>query len=373
MTNDYLAKQNPHPRDAHIHFDEGPHKYTIDGINGVTADTEFTSVTTFIHQHFEHFDAKKVIEGMMRNQKKWNDPVANAKYYGKTAEEIEQMWADAGKDASTKGTAMHHQIECFYNTPPAAAPTDSTADVTPEFEYFLNFNQEHVTRDDATLRPYRTEWTVFQEHPVSLDCALSSDNQSPHQSPHQSSEAPAVGGRNPHQEYVTRDDATLRPYRTEWTVFHEEAQIAGSIDMVYEVVEEQDPPSTPHQSSVAPVVVGLAPPTGLLNEVPPSGGGTPLAIYDWKRCREIIKTNRAGKFATHPAIEHIPDTNFWHYALQLNTYKYILQTKYGKTITDLYLIVLHPDAQNYQRVKLPDLQTEVAELFEERIRQNKKA
>jgi len=311
--NDYLAKQNPHPRDAHIHFDEGPHKYTIDGINGVTADTEFTSVTTFIHQHFEHFDAKKVIEGMMRNQKKWNDPVANAKYYGKTAEEIEQMWADAGKDASTKGTAMHHQIECFYNTPPAAAPTDSTADVTPEFEYFLNFNQEHVTRDDATLRP---------------------------------SEAPAVGGRNPHQEHITGEDATLRPYRTEWTVFHEEAQIAGSIDMVYEVVEEQDPPS---------------------------GGGTPLAIYDWKRCREIIKTNRAGKFATHPAIEHLPDTNFWHYALQLNTYKYILQTKYGKTITDLYLIVLHPDAQNYQRIKLPDLQTEVAELFEERIRQNKKA
>ena len=319
QTNDYLAKQNPHPRDAHIHFDEGPHKYTIDGINGVTADTEFTSVTTFIHQHFEHFDAKKVIEGMMRNQKKWNDPVANAKYYGKTAEEIEQMWADAGKDASTKGTAMHHQIECFYNTPPAAAPLAVAPATTAEVPTLYQHNHP----------------AVGGRTPPGL-----------------SNEVPPLGGGTPpefeyfmnfNQEHVTRDDATLRPYRTEWTVFHEEAQIAGSIDMVYEVVEEQDPPSTP------------------------------LAIYDWKRCREIIKTNRAGKFATHPAIEHIPDTNFWHYALQLNTYKYILQTKYGKTITDLYLIVLHPDAQNYQRVKLPDLQTEVAELFEERIRQNKKA
>jgi hypothetical protein len=93
-------------------------------------------------------------------------------------------------------------------------------------------------------------------------------------------------------------------------------------------------------------------------------------IYDWKRCREITKTNRANKSATHPAIEHLPDTNFWHYALQLNIYKYILQTKYGKTVTDLYLVVLHPEAQNYQRVKLPDLQTEVHELFEERIRTN---
>ena len=26
-----LAKQNPHERDAHISFEEGPHIYTIDG------------------------------------------------------------------------------------------------------------------------------------------------------------------------------------------------------------------------------------------------------------------------------------------------------------------------------------------------------
>ena len=227
VANDYLAKQNPHPRDAHIHFDEGPHKYTIDGINGVTADTEFTSVTTFIHQHFEHFDAKKVIAGMMHNQKKWNDPVANAKYYGKTAEEIEQMWADAGKDASTKGTAMHHKIECFYNTPPAPADPHQATN-PPEFEYFLNFNKEHVAGDDATLRPYRTEWTVF----------------------------------------------------------HEEAQIAGSIDMVYEVIEHpvsngcdlSPDHQSPHQSSVAAAVGGQAPPTGLSNVVPPLGGGTPQTI-----------------------------------------------------------------------------------------------
>jgi hypothetical protein len=92
-----------------------------------------------------------------------------------------------------------------------------------------------------------------------------------------------------------------------------------------------------------------------------------LSIYDWKRCKEITKTNRGGEFATNPIIEHFPDTNYWHYALQLNIYKYILQTKYGKTITDLYLIVLHPDAKNYQRIKLPNIQSEVDELFKERI------
>ncbi len=379
-TNDYLSKQNPHPRDAHIHFDEGPHKYTIEGINGVTADTEFTSVTTFIHQHFEHFDAKKVIAGMMRNQKKWNDPVANAKYYGKTAEEIEQMWADAGKDASTKGTAMHHQIECFYNTPPAAetAETAETA-VAPATTACApsSHHQSSVATAVGGRNPHGTPSGLSNEVPPlggGTPPGLSNEvpplgggtpsglsNEVPPLGGGTpsglSNEVPPLGGGTPpefeyflnfNQEYVAGEDATLRPYRTEWTVFHEEAQIAGSIDMVYEVVE-------PESAATAAV-----------------GGLAPLAIYDWKRCREITKTNRAGKFATHPAIEHLPDTNFWHYALQLNTYKYILQTKYGKTITDLYLIVLHPDAQNYQRVKLPDLQTEVAELFEERIRQNKK-
>jgi len=282
----YLAGQNPHPRDAHIHFDEGPHKYTIKGVDGINPETdEFTSVTTLVHQHFEHFDAKKVIAAMMRNQKKWNDPIANAKYYGKTAEEIEEMWSKAGQEAAAAGTAMHHEIECFYNQPQQSlAPAPATNSV--EFQYFLNFNREYVSADEG---------------------------------------------------------ATLRPYRTEWTVFHEEARIAGSIDMVYEMID----PDTATDTATTP---------------------PPLLIYDWKRCREITKTNRANKFATHPTIEHLPDTNFWHYALQLNIYKYILQTKYGKTVTDLYLIVLHPESQNYQRIKLPNLQTEVTELFEERIR-----
>lgn len=275
----YLAKQNPHPRDQHVHFEEGPHKYTIQGIANITPETEFTSVTTWVHQHFEHFDAKKVIAAMMRNTKKWNDPIANAKYYGKTAEEIEQIWASSGQEAASKGTEMHYNIECFYNQPQhsdntTTTPPTATNPDTPEMQQFMNFHQDFVD--------------------------------------------------------------TLKPYRTEWTVFHEEARIAGSIDMVFESRRgDDDPPS--------------------------------LLIYDWKRCREITKTNRGNKFATHPIIEHLPDTNFWHYALQLNIYKYILQTKYGKTITDLYLIVLHPEAQNYNRVKLPDLQTEVTALFEERI------
>ena len=268
----YLAEKNPHHRDKRITFEEGPHIYTIDG----DESKKYTSVTTWVHSYFKKFNAKEVIAAMMRNKKKWEDPVANEKYYGKTPEEIEEMWSTSGREAAAKGTAMHYEIECFYNTPtPTPTPTRST-----EIEYFHKFNTEFVS---------------------------------------------------------TAETATLRPYRTEWMVFHEEAQISGSIDMVYENIDTD--PTAP----------------------------TTLSIYDWKRCKEISKTNRGGEFATNPIIEHFPDTNFWHYALQLNIYKYILQTKYGKTITDLYLIVLHPDAKNYQRIKLPNIQAEVKELFDERI------
>lgn len=277
MQQHHLAEKNPHPRDKRITFEEGPHIYTIDG----DESKKYTSVTTWVHSYFKKFNAKEVIAAMMRNKKKWEDPVANEKYYGKTPEEIEEMWSTSGREAAAKGTAMHYEIECFYNTPtPAPTPARST-----EIEYFHKFNTEFVS---------------------------------------------------------TAETATLRPYRTEWMVFHEEAQISGSIDMVYENID----PTAPAPAPSAP---------------------TTLSIYDWKRCKEISKTNRGGEFATNPIIEHFPDTNFWHYALQLNIYKYILQTKYGKTITDLYLIVLHPDAKNYQRIKLPNIQAEVKELFDERI------
>jgi len=368
--NDYLAKKNPHPRDKHIHFEEGPHKYTIRDIPGITEETEFTSVTTWVHQHFEHFDAKKVIAAMMRNTKKWNDPIANAKYYGKTAEEIEEMWSNAGKEAAAKGTEMHYNIECFYNRPP------------------------------GDEEPNPNDIPHHQVDAVDTDCKLDITADSPH-----ISAPPSLGGGTPcgppleYQYFLNFNNeykSTLRPYRTEWTVFHEEARIAGSIDMVYEVIEPETDTSnatdhpvetvdsyckldiTADHPQISPTVETVdsyckLDITADHPQISPTVVGgrnplrTPLAIYDWKRCREITKTNRANKYATHPAIEHLPDSNFWHYALQLNIYKYILESKYDKTIGDLYLIVLHPEAKNYQRVKLPDLQTEVSMLFDERM------
>ena len=126
-----------------------------------------------------------------------------------------------------------------------------------------------------------------------------------------------------------KDHPEFRPYRTEWTVFHEELKIAGSIDMVYEKEDGN------------------------------------LMIYDWKRSKEIVKTNGFNKWGNKECIEHLPDSNYWHYCLQLNTYKAIIEEKYGKKVDEMYLVCLHPENKNksYQCIKVKDLQKEVGELF----------
>ena len=131
-----------------------------------------------------------------------------------------------------------------------------------------------------------------------------------------------------------RNTPNLVPYRTEWLIYDEQVKISGSVDMVY---ENQD-------------------------------DGT-LAIYDWKRSAKIEKTNGWGKSATTECISHLPDTNFWHYTLQLNTYKTIIERNYGKKVSALFLVRLHPDNLNksYELLRVPFLEEEMTNLFDERL------
>ena len=252
MSLDYLKEKNRHPRDEFIQFEESTHVYTVHG------DKSFMSVTTWNHHHFSKFDADKIIKQILSSRKHKDDP--EYKYYQMTAGQIMDMWNANRDSASSSGTNMHYDIECFYNQ--MEVSNDSV-----EFQYFRNFLRE-----------------------------------------------------NPH----------LCAYRTEWTIYHEELKIAGSVDMVYE-----NPDGT-------------------------------LLIYDWKRCKEIVKENSFGSYALTNCIRHLPDTNFWHYSLQLNTYKTILEQKYGKKVVGLCLVCLHPNNDDYQLIEVPFLEKEMEDLFEYR-------
>jgi len=133
------------------------------------------------------------------------------------------------------------------------------------------------------------------------------------------------------QNYWKECGSDLEPYRTEWEVWSEEHKLAGSIDMIYRKKSD----------------------------------GT-FVIYDWKRSKEI-KTSNDWETGYGPA-SHLPNCNYWHYTLQLNVYKWFLETFYGCVVSDLYLIILHPDNKNYRRLRLNILGEEVAGMLECRKR-----
>ena len=123
------------------------------------------------------------------------------------------------------------------------------------------------------------------------------------------------------------DFSHLTAYRTEWMIYHEELRLAGSIDMVFQDIDGS------------------------------------LLIYDWKRVADISKISKFNEWSISDIIS-VPDSKYWHYALQLNIYKAILIEKYNMNITDLYLVSLHPDNQTYERIFVNDLQADVKSLFD---------
>jgi hypothetical protein len=86
------------------------------------------------------------------------------------------------------------------------------------------------------------------------------------------------------------------------------------------------------------------------------------AIYDWKRTKEI-KMENSFQSGLGP-LSHFPDCNYWQYTLQLNLYRWILEHNYGLKITELALVVLHPQNASYKKFVLPILTDEIEELLE---------
>jgi hypothetical protein len=334
-----LKHKNPHERDENITFEPIAHKYTICG-----GHHSFVSVTTWLHSHFEPFDADAIITRMMTSSKWSASP-----YYGKTREDIKMGWEKNRDEAASAGTNLHYEIEMFYAgdtpQPPITASNPATSSAIVE---------DKIVGGDAHPLPLPKPPTASGIAATASAIVGGDAPKPPTASGIAATASAIVGGDAPKpptasgiaatasaiayfMNYVATHAAHFIPYRTEWMVYDEEVRIAGSIDMVYE---------------------------------DPAGDGS-LMIYDWKRTKEIKKTDSFNKFSTTECINHLPDTNFWHYALQLNIYKAIIERNYGKKVTTLMLVCLHPDNKNkdYLLFKVPDLHEEVRDLFELRKKQ----
>ena len=99
----------------------------------------------------------------------------------------------------------------------------------------------------------------------------------------------------------------LMAFRTEWCLFSKEHSLAGCIDFVAETADNS------------------------------------LVLFVWKRTKQLRAKYNDPWRCTQAPLGHLPDCAGWHYRLQLNTYKFLLQQYYGRSVSAMYVVCLHPD------------------------------
>jgi hypothetical protein len=123
-------------------------------------------------------------------------------------------------------------------------------------------------------------------------------------------------------EKFINNHKTIKPYRTEWRIFDEDYNIAGTIDLI-------------------------------------SKNGNGIEIYDWKRSKKVINSLTGSPITDNPwqsgvgALKDIPDTSYNRYCLQQGMYRYILERKYDLNISKMYLVVIYPEYETFHKVEVP--------------------
>lgn len=84
-------------------------------------------------------------------------------------------------------------------------------------------------------------------------------------------------------------------------------------------------------------------------------------ILDWKTNREIKLKNTYAKM--HAPFDSFDDCSFYHYSLQLNIYRYIIEKHCNITIPYLYFVWFHEDNETYKIFNCIDMKTELDIIF----------
>lgn len=179
-----LERENWHPRDAHIVFEEISHTYFLLGDDA--GPRRFPgSVSSAYGRYFEHFDAaetvKKNLQRWLSDESKDYHDVAvlvhtalEAWKQGDRIEStltkvLEELWAIKNNrcKASEKGTAMHLALELRLNGVPEeqVAPhlvfEDGEVTLPPK-----QYESMQKAMRQRGWKPFRTEWSIFDTEAV---------------------------------------------------------------------------------------------------------------------------------------------------------------------------------------------------------------
>jgi hypothetical protein len=342
-TFDVLSVLNRHSRDEKIVFQEEGHKYIIDGDS-----SGWISATSLLSKLHEPFDTNKAVDALMKGAKykSGEHPLS-----GKGKEEIKNHW----KQENHRGTALHARMEYTMNKGidesgneserKSGAEGGNVSELETISGMFVD-GSHSILHCTATKRVYildtENDDTYFLGY-LWEDGTVRRNTESESE----------LGGDEPVLEYKEaiaescqvrhfwESNPHLEPYRAEWMIWNREYKIAGTMDAVF--YDKTD--------------------------------GT-YWIYDWKRVQSGLEADleatRYGyvmdetewlqpvnwytKKMNGPASE-LYDTKYWHYCLQLNLYRYILEKDYGLKIKGMVLVQFHPSLgqmPKYHRVVFLD-------------------
>ena len=134
------------------------------------------------------------------------------------------------------------------------------------------------------------------------------------------------------QIYHTLLSHGMVPHRTELCIFHQGLRVAGQIDALFTDASRR------------------------------------LVIVDWKRVRNMRSD---GFDPLRYPFDRLPDENYWMYSLQLNLYRYVLETEYAFDVSAMYLAVVHPDQPAPRLIEAPRLDAEMSALHDFEIEQGR--
>ena len=91
-----------------------------------------------------------------------------------------------------------------------------------------------------------------------------------------------------------------------------------------------------------------------------------ITILDWKRTK-MIRFDNSFRTLKEP-LSHLPDSNGWLYCLQLNVYKWMIETELtGLRVAAMYLGQVHPCLPRARLIEVPCMRDELQLVVEDQI------
>jgi hypothetical protein len=401
-----LLERNAHPRDARIVFYEGPHLYEIDG-----SSAGYTSVTTWIHDWFPHFDGPAVCRRMLnkvnwltRTKYNWvgahvrdtylqNVVGADAKrerhawelfcqqaedtvdfdsvptylrwrmgrqswssepLYAELERVILQSWEDNREQAADEGTLMHAIIYHYFNN-------NCSEEALQDIRVFLKWR--HLNK---TLRPYfprKDGWDFSEFLSGRVEAQFTPKTK------------PGVA-----YEFKSIHHVSWERMQTEaaWDLETDGVTLYGrEIQLFFEWLA-QHPEWEPYkpEGRIWSAAHQLAGSVDMLFRHRETGQ---IIVVDWKRSKEIERTNpycfcrdehsseNCDAFGNKNLTSDLAHCNYIHYSLQLHTYSALLSQFYDMDIGGRYIVVLHPAQDAPLEIEAaPELGERVRMMLEER-------